>query len=101
MLIKGGNMAVLPDPQIAYMDALEDSFSNELDKLEDTDEILYWSERWSSVDKDALTFGPDYLDEAWGPDIEEGIEVMNHAMSKDMQDRIKHKEQILQEMSQS
>lgn len=103
-------MSVLPDQQLVYRDALEDRFSELLndrfglereDMFDSLDpdsesEYKYLCEMWAETNtKEPLVYDSEYIEEAWGPDYEEGIEVMNHAMDKDIADEIRRKEDFL------
>jgi hypothetical protein len=89
----------IPDPQLAYRESLDEAFDNALD-IVDKDELEYWCERWTTcVHSEPLVYSADDIYEM-GPDIEENLEIIDIAMSKDIQHEIQLKRRVLEEMKE-
>jgi hypothetical protein len=88
----------VPDPQVLEMDALDEALGNyaqELYEAKDYGEYHAFCDAWHEIDSDPLVFCSSDIDEYFGPDYEEGYATMDHAMSKDMANRIQQKRQLI------
>lgn len=88
------------DPQRAELDALDEAFYHWLDNQDDlTDyEKSELARDFSGPDNDAPSFTMDDIYEGYH-DIDEGMEVVNMVMEKNMQERINHKRQMIDRLN--
>lgn len=98
----------IPDPQLVELEALDEAFHSwyQQEMCEENDEIRddanSYLESWQNcAPSEPLTYTTADMEEAWGPDIEEGWEVANLAMSKDLQAEIEAKRRIIQRINQN
>lgn len=94
--------ANIPDPQLVEREALDESFydwySAEL-KSGDPDNAEYYADRWNDcVHPEPLVFSAEDIYESYD-DPEEGWAVADLAMSKDLQEEIEKKRQVLFEIN--
>jgi hypothetical protein len=88
----------IPDPQLTYRESLDNAFWDWAEDNSDHEDTDYFIERWNNcVPDEPLVYTYEDLYEM-DPDIDEAMEVANHAMSKDIQSEINQKRSILQEI---
>ena len=96
----------VPDPQHTELEALDEAFFAwyqqmiDSDDSQDVDDANGYLERWNDCPaSEPLTYTQESIEEAYGPDWEEGWEVANLAMSKDLQQEIDLKWKIVREIN--